>query len=478
MRYAIPTDWDGTSWRCVQLQMPDSDEWLWLLQGMLSEWKKGRIWDERTGVVLSAIGAGQQIWDRNRDLTVCADDSGGESCPSCGSGSNQGCGSGLDITSEEDMPCLNIADLIKIEDGILYAKNDCCEWEEVGSLERQTEPLPDDPLNPTDDPALTYYACGKAYAGARAVFDIVKEFFDEIDNFPWQWISHVENGAGLDLDNKWIIAGVNQALIMTGVSINLEDFASEDDERWARCQLYAMLDNTPDGATEEQFNDFRAALKSHAGFNPFVLNMWDYVFFALGWKDFNEITALGALDDTQNCDCPGAGIADPTESWPDYDWAHFWDFTKSEAGWVANNGLTVYATDQGWVDWAAEGTAYVKTAIKLTPLAAFEASTNFKRYWMLVHVGNGFNYSGSLVKLGTNNTDNDFYGASSPGGDPVTVGGDIVIDLVNAKMRLAADTDVRFTAEGHVDGVSGATDPDSFRVLAIAIAGDGADPFL
>lgn len=39
-----------------------------------------------------------------------------------------------DTNGEEEMACINIAAGLKVEGGILYAKNDCCDWVQVGNI--------------------------------------------------------------------------------------------------------------------------------------------------------------------------------------------------------------------------------------------------------------------------------------------------------------------------------------------------------
>lgn len=474
MKIPIPDDWDGNTWQCVKLEFPASDKWLALLNGMLSQWRRGRLWDEDTGTVLDAVAVGTEIWERNSALLGCGECEECEECPTCPPAESCGLsgGGGLDWGEEDDMACKGIADLIKIEDGKLWAKNDCCEWEEVGTLERQTEPIPDDPLNPDHDPGVTYSACGKAYAGAEILFSVAENLWDESDNLPWQWINHVESGVGLDLDNKWIIAGVNQAIIMQGVGFVKSLIINEPDKAWVRCQLYQMFDAVPEGATEEQFNEIRSAIKSHAGFNPFVMNFWDYVFFALGWKDFRDVTALNSTDITRDCTCV-VTFTDPTPDWTGVTWSHYWNFTIDDYTAVPGNVLTEWVAGKGFVDWADVSTRYVKTGVDI-PFVT-EAGT-ITHVWARIHVGTGFDWSGDTFKMQTDAA--TVAGPAAVNGDPVTAGGDITIDSAASRVLGATDNHFTVVMEGHVNSpIEGATDPDSPRLLALAIGGTGTDPF-
>lgn len=467
MKLPIPQDWDGESWICVQIQWPDSIYWLALLNNALSEYMKGRQWNEQTGVIVDTQATGREIWERNQALTPCD----GEPLPQEILEVIRYVGSCCEPEGEEsEMPgCLDLSTLIKIEEGQLWVKDSCCEWISVGSLAGLTEELGDDPLEP--DPPV-YSACGKAYALSEILFSIGNNAWDEVDNFPWQWIPHIEEDVGLDLDNKWLVTLVNQSVIMTGTGYERAGVLPSTGKDWLRAQIAALLSDDAAGITEDQYNDLRSMMVSHQGIDPFLRNFWTYVFYALGWSKASDVTKLGATDVSEDCSEPDE-IIDPTSGWEGLDWSHFWDFRIDEYTSLANNGLTEWVAGQGWVDWADEGTDYVKTDVKI-PFVS-EVGT-LKRVWMRIHVGNGFDYSGDHSKIETANF--TIYGPGDPGHDPVDQGGDFNLETTTDHAVDAADNEIQIKGEGHVDGVSGATDPDSWRLIAFAIGGTGTDPFV
>lgn len=60
-----------TSWRCLQLTWPDTDEWFAVFLGLINAVGRGRFWDETTGSVLSAIATGGEIWEKNFPVGLC-----------------------------------------------------------------------------------------------------------------------------------------------------------------------------------------------------------------------------------------------------------------------------------------------------------------------------------------------------------------------------------------------------------------------
>lgn len=77
MKIPIPEDWNGTSWSRFSICWPDSPAWIALLLGFITTPKRGRFWDERSGIVTQAQQIGKQIFDFNYPLdgviVSCAD---------------------------------------------------------------------------------------------------------------------------------------------------------------------------------------------------------------------------------------------------------------------------------------------------------------------------------------------------------------------------------------------------------------------
>jgi hypothetical protein len=112
----IPTDWDGDSWQCVQIQWPDSIEWFGILSGLLSTMFRGRTWDEQTGSIIDIQEIGWQIYNRNVPYIDCAGEpiNGGDTAIG-------GCvGNVIDFTEVFMSLCGYNPNAFKIENGSLW----------------------------------------------------------------------------------------------------------------------------------------------------------------------------------------------------------------------------------------------------------------------------------------------------------------------------------------------------------------------
>jgi len=476
MRIPIPQDWNGQDWRCVELQWPDSDEWTWLLSGLFSLYFRGRLWDEGSGSILDAVAVGRDIWERNKGFSPCGSTDCPQCpvCPACPTGSVCGAMSECD-ECEDDMACGKESAPIKIEGGKLYWwSRDCCDWIEIGDIAHEVQTLPPDPLNPGQEPDLEYSACGKAYALAAVLFSIGNNCWDEIDNFPWQWIPHVEQDVGIDLDNTWVINLCIQCEIMAGLAYLRSSFLNAEEEQWLRSAIYNMLADDSAGITEDQYNSLRSIFVSHQGVDIFRQNFWTYAFYALGWKDANNITALGALDTTHDCGAPTLGIVDPTPDW-DYEWTYFADFSRYDApeNWEVLAGGTEWVAGQGFVDYASISTDYAKTSVHFP---FYTESATIERIRLFYKVGPPFTYdAGDKFRAATDQDDILTY-ADLQGGDP-TSGGSFTVDKVVSIGIASADNKLSLTIEGHLPDPIDESDPRSPFLVGIAIAGSGTNPF-
>lgn len=53
----VPDDWDGETYKCIQITMPDSEHWRALLLGQIVEASQADFWDAETGDVDEAVAA-------------------------------------------------------------------------------------------------------------------------------------------------------------------------------------------------------------------------------------------------------------------------------------------------------------------------------------------------------------------------------------------------------------------------------------
>lgn len=173
MKLPIPTDWNGEDWQCVQIHWPNSPHWIAFLNGWLSAFQRGRLWNEETGSILAVQLIGQEIWARNAALESC--DGTPVNPPDEPGGTQFGCGA---LCWEDDMPCIDISNLIKIENGRLWVRDACCVWVDLGSIAGQNDTPGDDPETPPAD-----YACRKAYTVVNALWSIAQYFCSLYDTY-------------------------------------------------------------------------------------------------------------------------------------------------------------------------------------------------------------------------------------------------------------------------------------------------------
>jgi len=330
----IPDDWDGLSWQCVQIEWPNSPQWLALLYGFLSQATRGRFWDEGTGSILNTQAIGWQIWDRNIPLADCAGDvipvDGGLG----GDGIGISTGGGIVIMEEEDMG--QVVTEIKIVDGKLRVYYGHCCYDELDMPSvadaAQTGEIGDDPLNPSGDPNYVYSACGKANAIVAMVYSIVEAFFSAAtEPLPWKWVPYVETTVGYDLDNQYVVSGVLVAA--AGIALGksyAEVYDAVEYQNIVSKMVAFFADDATGVPTDADFESIKGLFRSEFGLFEDEWGLFDDAINALGRYDMDQVAKLGAGTTTADCDAP---ILWPTIP-ADHTWEHHYDFSRGEYGWT------------------------------------------------------------------------------------------------------------------------------------------------
>lgn len=265
MKLPIPDDWNGQDWTCVEIQWPNSAKWLAVLAGLLSQPMRGWGWDEQTGPTLPEVSIptvqaiAWDIWLRNQPFNSC---SGVPivTPPEPQNGLYPAFG-GMEVY--DDMPCIDISHLLKIEDGVLYARDSCCEWIAIGRIAGLNQSIGDDPTNPTGDPNFTYSACGKAAAIVNMVYKIIEASFDVASDpllLPTQLIGKVEQAVGYNLDNLWLSMLVLNAAASLALSQTYDDIASGVEKQAIICQLKNMFADDASGVTSSAMFEERKSV--------------------------------------------------------------------------------------------------------------------------------------------------------------------------------------------------------------------------
>lgn len=201
------------------------------------------------------------------------------------------------------MPCLDISKLLKVEGGVLYAKNDCCEWVAVGSVAGQTEDIGPTPLDTTggQNPP-TYSACGKAKAIVDFAYLIMEAGWAAKDELPWHYVRQVEQSVGYDLDNFYVVQLCSNLAVADVLGIVQEEVMDPFKRQDALCKIVDLFSNdaagVPDSALYEQ-------IKSIVSNEQWLYQeLWRSVFDAMGRVDMDTVARLGATDTAADCGCP------------------------------------------------------------------------------------------------------------------------------------------------------------------------------
>lgn len=183
MKLPIPQDWDGESWICVRVQWPDSVQYVGLLFGFLTYLTRGRIYDEKTGSIVSAQNIGWAIHDKNFPLQYCGET--GETPITNGQSGVSGARAFVgDFFSGEgnDMPG-SIMD-IRCQNGELQVQYfPCCEWVTICKITDFVPEWPDDGSPyPDEPPSGAGNACRKAYGAGVAAFAAADAMWQAYDD--------------------------------------------------------------------------------------------------------------------------------------------------------------------------------------------------------------------------------------------------------------------------------------------------------
>jgi hypothetical protein len=315
----IPDDWTTEQWRCIQIQWPDSSQWLAVLIGFLSHASRGRFWDKSTGSVADVQAIGRDIFFRNYPFNLCSivdipGDPSNDDPVDIPSGVAGGC---FDELSEVLMSlCGYNPKAFKIEDGELWVKDFCGEWVSIGEITTTgTEP----PVNLWDDvdPPPDFYACGKV----TSIIDEFAVFSDAV----WAYYQNPITFAGL------VKAAVNPAvnlhtahlyqwmaqLYLLGAISNADHWTNADIIAEAKCLALSSLAATGEGTDSEVeavVSALATAFSNKWGNIPdiYPYSYWDLVRDTYGSKDCRLLLSLGATDGDAVCSCPGDTGA-PTE---------------------------------------------------------------------------------------------------------------------------------------------------------------------
>jgi len=465
MRQPIPNDWDNETWTCVQIEWPDSPIWIALLNGWLSQFKRGWSWDETTGDLLEVINIGWLIWLKNQALTAC----NGTPVPGpvIPPEINRQINACFGVECEDIMPCIDISHMVRYNAaGQLEVLNGCCEWVAVeGTPAAPTSPPIEDDPGQYNDPPIVATACGGAAAIVNAIYAVARCMWDATDESPVE-IPYLSDGwwkivkacvPQYTLKDKYITEGVLVCQVVQADGKSAEEVFDDTTRQNIICRLAVALKNPGNKLTDEDFGKVDTAFNFETGLSDSAV--FGAAANCLGKAQLSNIWQTGCLDDTQDCDCPEAPLSQPYDLWTTYAWKYVYDFRQMtaapahlgiiEGSWLGNHGIVSSTSTQYR---RAKGTINVD-----------HNGGTAKVFLVLVKLPDGYSYANDpTAYMGTHQVmwPNNF-GASLVWVQtmlPVTIDGGLQVDIP----ALLNDhfNDANYACE----------------IQAIAFAGDGTDP--
>jgi len=482
VKLPIPDDWDGQDWACAQIHWPNSAKWMSILAGLISQPMRGWGWDEKTGPTEPAISIPSvqaiawDIWLRNQPFVSCDGGDDQITPPEPQNGLFPAFG-GME---GDEMPCIDISGLLKIENGVLYARNSCCEWVSIGAIAGLNEGVPDDPLNPSGDPGFVYSACGKAKAIVDIAYLIVAAGFSALADAanPFKWIPYIESTAGYDLDNNYL-AGM-LAEITAGMALETAQFpfgieASDVDDpiehQRILCRVVREFADDAIGVDADKFAAVKACFK--AEMFPFSLwyGMFDYALNALGREDMNTVAKWGAGNTAENCDCPAEEAPEAFSQYGlDKAWRYVFDFRTGDNGFTLDPAYTHQTNGVGlWADnQVTEHRANINAQL---PFDNVDNGSTIELIGLLwANVGDeGWMSSGTHVRVNTEDWIGDDQIIDLGGNGPATPGSfTFIVSDIHPLVAGDVHFDIGLQAEHDTDV--------SQKLIAVLFAGSGPGP--
>ena len=352
--WPIPSDWNGEDWACINLQWPNSPQFLGLLTGLLYTLTRGREYNGATGIIKDAQLVGWQIFDKNTPFIYCPGTDGGD-----GAQDGDGvpvCGGGATIYEESDAMGQTVTDVrIDEESGELVVEfGPCCVFRyPLTGLTGGDFPQPDEddwPDLPETDPPQEFTACAKVSALWDVWVGVIDLILDRVagGSTPWSVVNALK--AEYPSVNFGLTNVLNAYTAAVGIVIEglVEEVEGVDAMQEVLCQWERIPADDDAGLSSDQYDAAKNVVSSVADkyFTVFLYplgfgwmqELWFYALSAIGKSDVKDITT-GVEDTSQDCTCPGVGEAATTLMWNGE-----WSETGSNgvlSATVENGGLTL-----------------------------------------------------------------------------------------------------------------------------------------
>lgn len=479
--WKIPGDWDGEDWACIELQWPNSPEYLQFLRDILYMLTRGRSYARDTGTIVEAQSVGWEIFDRNRPFIACGSD-----CPECDDCPEptieelrDRCASlgfgGIVVESEESMG--QVVTDAYIENGDLVVEfGKCCikRFPLGASIEPvEGEDVPTVPTEPTPEPIDQ--ACRDAWAYAKTTQLFANELWDILDSglSPNNMLSQLYLRFPFLLRGKWsaaqflLEAGVVQAALEV---LGLNVYITDTEAQQFACALYPVFDSYA-GISQSEHDAARDLC--YAVFGNDHNGSWCEKLLEFVKQECMTANVVAFVHDTEpDCICV-PGSEDPTDAWST-DWSIYIDMRSenpTSRGWNFL-GDSVWTSGEGVQDDPDDLNGYHTPGIEI-PILSPSADNVITHCWVEYEAHAGFDYSdGPGVK--TDDT-TIISNSQKPDGDP-SVGGVYINQRTGVAVTTLNALWVRWEAKGY-NPVDHRDLSDSWTLRRFAIGGTGSNPF-
>ena len=305
MQIPIPDDWGGDDWTCYNIAWPNSVLWQGLLVGFVTQPARGRFWDAKSGSIAAVQSVGREIFQRNYPFVACAGDIPDEGlirvedCPTCGGG--------MLIVESEEMG--QVVTEVRIEGGKLIVEYGPCCVREFDLTLNAITPLVEDDVDAENWPEQQEFsACGKAGALIDAIWLVGNECYDEIDNFPWQWVGHVkEDVPGMELSSGYITMSVLDAQVLALAEVTRSEVFSDEAKQGLICGALGHFGDDYDTPSNLK-SICHGLIQSAYGLDFMRISFFGAVIEAIGENDLRNAALAGATDTERDCACPSVGM--------------------------------------------------------------------------------------------------------------------------------------------------------------------------
>jgi hypothetical protein len=165
-------------------------------------------------------------------------------------------------------------------------------------------------------------ACGRAYAVWKTICDTVSAVWDYKYSYPWAIIGNIKAHSPTNLTTSGVWVAISQAILTDSVW-DADDVEDETKRQHMLCEMASEFTASAGPLTDAEWDAIKRATNGYGDvLDLFIRNLYNQVAtLAIGRDRLSVQAQAGALDNTQNCDCPQTGPSplatdpDPETGW-------------------------------------------------------------------------------------------------------------------------------------------------------------------